>query len=169
MFDSKLVFQKRGQSALEFLVTYAWAFIVIAIVIAAIAYFGVLRPQRVLPDRCTFNVAFDCQAYSINTAGDLRLRLKNGVGTTITVTPNGLTVTKEDGTPFIGCVLTSAVPTNWALGGVENILWQTCDLTTAGFSAGDKAKLLVNMTYYDPKAGTDYTKLAQGEIFVTVT
>lgn len=157
---------RKSQSALEFLVTYAWAFIVIAIIIAAIAYFGILRPQKVLPDRCTFSVSFDCVGYSLSTDGTFRLKLKNDVGTSITVSEANLV--SDAGVSF-GCVLTGAPPDNWGLGSVKDLEWTGCDLASQGFAAGDKAKVLVNMTYYDPKAGVTYKKLAFGDIFVTVT
>ena len=37
---------RKAQAALEFLTTYGWAFIVILIMIGALAYFGVLNPSR---------------------------------------------------------------------------------------------------------------------------
>ena len=158
--------QKKSQSALEFLVTYAWAFIVIAIIIAAIAYFGVLRPQKILPDRCTFSVSFDCSAYSLSTDGTFRLRLKNNVGNSVTVT--NLNLVNDAGASF-SCILTGSPPSNWGLGEIKDIVWTACNLASQGFNSGDKAKVLVNMTYYDPKAGATYSKLAFGDIFVTVT
>lgn len=42
--------KKKAQSALEFLTTYGWAFLVILIMIGALAYFGVLDPNRFLPE-----------------------------------------------------------------------------------------------------------------------
>ena len=156
---------KKSQSALEFLVTYAWAFIVIAIIIAAIAYFGVLRPQKVLPDRCTFSVSFDCTGYSLSTDGTFRLKLKNNVGTTVTV--SNLHVVSDSGADF-GCLLTGSPPDNWGLGDSRDLVWTGCDLASQGFAAGDKAKVLVNMTYYDAKAGPTYRKLAFGDIFLAV-
>lgn len=177
MVNKKICLQKiskasSGQSALEFLVTYAWAFIVIAIVIAAIAYFGVLRPQKILPDRCSFTVSFDCIGYSLSTDGTFKVKLKNNVGTTITV--NSLELSTDAGED-IGCTLTNVpVPpappiANWGLGGVQDLEWAGCDLESQGFAAGDKAKLIVNMTYYESRAGPTYTKLAYGDVFVTVT
>lgn len=161
-----LSIKKKSQSALEFLVTYAWAFIVIAIIIAAIAYFGVLRPQKILPDRCTFSVSFDCSAFSLSTDGSFRLRLKNNVGTSVTV--SDLNLVNDAGADF-ACILTGLPPSNWGLGEVQDIEWTLCDLASQGFVSGDKAKVLVNMTYYDPKAGATYSKLGFGDIFVTVT
>lgn len=162
----KMVIDKKSQAALEFLTTYAWAFVVIIIVIGAIAYFGILRPQKILPDRCNFNVGFDCQAYSFSSDGTFKLRLKNSVGHLVDVTD--LNLITEAGSSF-GCTISGAPPTGWRIGEVKDITWTSCDLVTAGFAAGEKAKVLVNMTYYDPKAGASYAKLAEGEIFTAIT
>ena len=45
---------RKSQAALEFLTTYAWAFLIIIIMIGALAYFGVLSPSKLLPDRRNF-------------------------------------------------------------------------------------------------------------------
>jgi len=40
---------KKVQAALEFLMTYGWAVLVILIAAGALAYFGVLSPDKFLP------------------------------------------------------------------------------------------------------------------------
>src|SRR3989338_6482285 len=90
-------FSKKSQAALEFLTTYAWAFLVIIIMIVALAYFGVLSPSKLLPDRCNFGpeVACDKNTLVVNNinANTLTMRLKNNVGAPITVT--AVTVTTD--------------------------------------------------------------------------
>lgn len=72
---------KRAQAALEFLTTYGWAFLVILIMISALAYFGVLRPSRLLPDRCSFGAEFECRDFQISQIDDtVKVKLKNNVG-----------------------------------------------------------------------------------------
>lgn len=43
---------RKGQAAMEFLMTYGWAILVVLAAIAALAYFGVLSPDRFFPDKC---------------------------------------------------------------------------------------------------------------------
>ncbi|MBD3163914.1 hypothetical protein GF323_01830 [Candidatus Woesearchaeota archaeon] len=43
---------EKSQAGMEFLLTYGWAIIVVLVVISALAYFGVLTPERSLPERC---------------------------------------------------------------------------------------------------------------------
>ncbi len=67
--------QKKSQSALEFLITYGWAFLVILIMIAAMAYFDVFNIGNRIPGSCTFTqgllcselrIDSDASAYTIN-------------------------------------------------------------------------------------------------------
>jgi hypothetical protein len=44
---------KKSQAAMEFLMSYGWALLVVLLVIAALAYFGMLNPDRFLPDKIT--------------------------------------------------------------------------------------------------------------------
>jgi hypothetical protein len=61
---------KKAQSALEFLTTYGWAFLVILIMIGALAYFGILNPSRYLPDRCTVTPGIECMEFEIAQDAD---------------------------------------------------------------------------------------------------
>ncbi len=80
---------KRSQGALEFLMTYGWAFLVIIIMITALAYFGILNPGRFLPDRCMFSSPFSCETGIIKPQGNsnptIILSLKNDYGAPIDV------------------------------------------------------------------------------------
>ncbi|HLC46713.1 MAG TPA: hypothetical protein VJI75_03140 [Candidatus Nanoarchaeia archaeon] len=56
--------QKRAQAAMEFLLTYGWAILIVLVVIAALAYFGVLSPSKFLPEKCTFQPGILCKDFS---------------------------------------------------------------------------------------------------------
>ena len=60
--------QHRSQSALEFLSTYAFVFLLLAIVISLLFIFASL-PRSLLPSQCTFYSGFTCMQaiYTINT------------------------------------------------------------------------------------------------------
>ena len=58
--SEKLMMRKKGQAAMEFLMTYGWAILVVLVAIGALAYFGVLSPDRFLPERCTGPAGLDC-------------------------------------------------------------------------------------------------------------
>ncbi|HLP79060.1 MAG TPA: hypothetical protein VK158_00335 [Acidobacteriota bacterium] len=82
---------KKAQSALEFLTTYGWAFLVILIMIGALSYFGVLDPARFLPDKCVATTGFACLEVRVTSAtptagtGHIMARVVNGGGKTITL------------------------------------------------------------------------------------
>lgn len=72
---------KQGQAALEFLMTYGWAILVVLAAIAALAYFGVLSPDRFLPNKCTAQGGFSCAEYKIDgTAQEIKINLQNNLG-----------------------------------------------------------------------------------------
>ena len=79
---------RKSQAALEFLTTYAWAFLVIIIMISALAYFGILNPSRLLPDRCNFGSEIVCVDYQVGITS-VNLRLKNNVGESIVIPAPG--------------------------------------------------------------------------------
>ncbi len=75
---------KKGQAALEFLTTYGWAFLVILVMIGALAYFGVLSPGRFLPSRCNVGPEFGCDEFRIDLSdGTVKIKLSNNIGETM--------------------------------------------------------------------------------------
>ena len=75
---------KRGQAAMEFLMTYGWAILVVLIAIGALAYFGVLSPDKFLPSKCTLPAGIACADFKIDskigTGGTVSIVLRNGLG-----------------------------------------------------------------------------------------
>lgn len=94
--------RSRGQAALEFLLTYSWAILVVIVIIGALAYFGVLNPKNFIPEKCTFGAGISCDdwAYS-STTHNITLRLTNGYGRGIQV--KNITVTSNDFTSSANC------------------------------------------------------------------
>jgi hypothetical protein len=77
---------KKAQAAMEFLMTYGWAILVVLVVIGALAYFGILKPETSLPDRCELQQGFYCQDFRITDMPDgqaesIRFTFQNGRGT----------------------------------------------------------------------------------------
>ena len=80
---------KKGQAAMEFLMTYGWAILVVLGAIGALAYFGVLSPDRFLPEKCMLDPGIDCTGFKV-TPTETTLVLRNGAGKDMTVT--GVTI-----------------------------------------------------------------------------
>src|SRR6185436_6826697 len=83
---------RKGQAAMEFLMTYGWAILVVLAAIGALAYFGVLSPDRLLPDKCTATPPFTCTQNKVTAAsGEVNIFLQNSAGVDLTSVTIGLT------------------------------------------------------------------------------
>ena len=77
----------KAQSALEFLMTYGWAIMVVLAAIGALSYFGVLSPDKFLPQRCSFPAGISCVDFEydvIDEIGTLSFAIRNNLGWDIT-------------------------------------------------------------------------------------
>lgn len=80
---------KKSQAAMEFLMTYGWAILVVLAAIAALAYFGVLSPEKFLPEKCILQPGIACISHKVEPT-KVTLVISNGMGRTLTV--NSITV-----------------------------------------------------------------------------
>ena len=74
----------KGQAAMEFLMTYGWAILVVLAAIAALAYFGVLSPEKLLPEKCVLQPGLACVSHKVEPT-KVTLVISNGLGRTITI------------------------------------------------------------------------------------
>lgn len=82
--------KKRGQSAMEFLMTYGWAILVLIIVIAVLFYMGVMDPKKGTGDTCMLAPGFSCYSFKVSSgSGALHLDLGQASGDGIVVTAVG--------------------------------------------------------------------------------
>ena len=84
---------KKGQAAMEFLMTYGWAILVVIAAIAALAYFGVLDPAKLLPERCQSSAGMDCIDYATVQPTQIDFTLRNNLAFDIVVYELELTTT----------------------------------------------------------------------------
>jgi len=141
---------KRGQAALEFLMTYGWAILVVLAAIAALAYFGVLSPDRFLPEKCTMPSGLACLDFRATATG-VDVILQNSFGfdiNTVVVTVNGT-----------GCNIAAAGPAN-LVNGNSGTYTATCTPPSGKF----KGDLII--TYVNQDSGLSHTKA--GELIVQI-
>ena len=141
---------RKGQAALEFLMTYGWAILVVLAAIAALAYFGVLSPDRFLPEKCTLPSGLACLDFRA-TASGVDLILQNSFGfdmNTVSVSLNGT-----------GCVGTATGPAALTNG-------EQGTFTVACTPPSGKYKGNINIAYVNQNTGLSHTKL--GELIVKV-
>ncbi len=56
---------RRAQAAMEFLMTYGWAILVVLVIIGALAFFGVLSPDSLMPEKCSLPLQLACKDFSV--------------------------------------------------------------------------------------------------------
>ena len=109
----RIIKPKKSQAAMEFLMTYGWAILVVLAAIAALAYFGVLSPEKFLPEKCLIETGFTCISSKVESSQST-IVFSNGLGKSITVdsiqiggctTAFGASMIPEDEKTFVitGC------------------------------------------------------------------
>ena len=157
---------KRGQGALEFLTTYGFSFMLTVLMIGALAYFGVLSPDKFLPSRCSASAEFTCIDYQISI-GDTEIpavvKLINNVGTSIKLDSvicswegeKGLT---GDPTPELDVAI-----------GAGKQFFIECNFDQTKFTpAGDKMKFEVVGKYIPIGRARQYSQSFVFEVYSTV-
>jgi hypothetical protein len=107
----------KAQAAMEFLMTYGWAILVVLVAIGALAYFGVLNPSKFLPNSCTLEPGIGCIDHQIKDTF-VTLVIQNGKGQTITISNINI----------IGC--TGSATGTLSDGKQETFIVSGCNLTT---------------------------------------
>ena len=83
-FQKHIAKSHSSQAALEFIMTYGWAILVVLVAVGALAYFGVLKPDLFLPKRCSLPSGFACLDYKVEPF-QVVLVLQNSLGNAITL------------------------------------------------------------------------------------
>ena len=158
---------KKGQAAMEFLMTYGWAILVVLAAIGALAYFGVLSPSKLLPSKCTLSPGFnfgDCKA---STAG-FQMTLYNGLG--VDAKNVNVTITSTAGSG-VTCTATQPVGTPIALIGNGGTTTATdlpvfCSAAFATAKIGERFDAAVSISYV--KEGETLTHTITGVVQIKV-
>lgn len=86
-----------SQAALEFLMTYGWAVLIVMVAIGTLSYFGVLSLDKFVPSSCVFPAGVACLDYKVESYRVIFV-LKNTYGESITI--NKATVSQNNVTCF---------------------------------------------------------------------
>jgi hypothetical protein len=76
----------RLQSAIEYLSTYGWAIVILAVALSVLYALGVINPSTYAPHQCILSSGFTCLAYTMNSMGILRLNLQQSTPDPINIT-----------------------------------------------------------------------------------
>ncbi len=142
----KIFYYKKAQAAMEFLMTYGWAILVVLAAIAALAYFGVLSPEKFLPEKCILEPGLACVSHKVEPT-KVTLILSNGKGRTIIV--NSITIGSCSGT--FSETMSSGTDKTFVIGG-------TCNNGVAK----EKFKEAITLEYTEKD--TNLTKKAYGDL-----
>jgi hypothetical protein len=152
---------KKGQAALEFLLTYSWAILVVIVIIGALAYFGVLNPENFIPEMCTFAAGFACTDYVYDDAAEnLTIRVTNGLGRGIELQEMNFTSESVTGGICTGTALPDDIMGN---GDTRDIVFDTCAVS----GSLNKLRGEVTITYLYP-GGIAQNRTIRGDVFVNV-
>ena len=135
---------RRGQSALEYLVTYGWAILAIVIVAGVLWYTGVFDPSRFAGGKqCAGFSPFICQDFKVNTTGGAIIVFNNGEGGQIT----GVNVTSG--------ISSLCSPTT--VGSSQNPPCNVIGVNTGGTAGNTYDRATVSGSYTDSRSGISHT------------
>jgi hypothetical protein len=141
--------KKKGQASLEYLTTYGWALLVLGIVFAALYLFMEFKPDRLVPETCSFGDSFTCNEFKMNgTSGRINVSVVNVVGTSITLDSM---ICEYQGTNYQEKVPDDAKD---IAPGAEFTV--ACNVSGSGESLKRKSKVDLTIVYY---------KVGEGSVF----
>ena len=157
---------KKAQAAMEFLMTYGWAILVVLIVIGALAYFGVLNPQSLLPEKCTLQTGFNCRNHIVSASSDsITIELLNGMGRTIIIR-DGSSANGDLGNLLNNCTTTANVTIG--NGATGEIVFDSCATLAATSDTANKYRWDLGIKWKYSDADDKYATTMNGELFATV-
>ncbi len=131
----------RGQVAIEYLMTYGWAILVLIIIIGLILGSGIASPSYLISEECSLGTKLPCTQFLYNDGANLKLivNVSNGFEYKIKIKNVKITLV---GKGEMTIVTTNDNPES---GGSAQI-----DATFAGYNApkDSSKKFQVNITYY---------------------
>jgi len=166
VYENMMKNRKKGQAALEFLTTYGWAFLVILVMIGALAYFGVLDPSRFISEGCQLPGAITCVAGSISgTDSTVSLGLKNNMMDDATITL--ISLSSEDGSCGTTALTGDANAGSSVSLGSTSLTTTACLGTSATENVGEKKKFDLTVSYTKDDAAS-VTLVAAGTMVATI-
>lgn len=154
--------QRKGQAAMEFLMTYGWAILAAIIAIGVLAYFGVFSPSRLAGPAGLVGPPFNLDDFNINnddTNGDyITMIVTQNLGESITLSTttadgsgsatDGFAFILPDGTACAisdtGSIIDATTPGAWT-SGTQVTITATC--ATDAWASGDAVRGDITIRY----------------------
>ena len=150
----------KGQGSLEYLMTYGWMLIIIAIVGVVLYQYGVFTPPATPPGCTGFSQAkpIDQKASAANQ-GNLTLTLLNDAGTKITITQVNATIFSN---PTCSTGANGAISLDMRAGEVIQLnMPQACIGSSGTPGAGDYYKADIIIVYKNVASGIDHNSVGE--------
>jgi len=93
----------RGQSALEYLMTYGWVIIILLIAGGALYAMGILNPSTFTQKSCVGFELLEYREHAFLDSGQFKLKIANGAGAKVFVNETKITIegtTKTNTSPY---------------------------------------------------------------------
>jgi hypothetical protein len=152
---------ERGQSSLEFVVTYGWVILVIVIGVLVVWKMGILKPQTEKRGTLGFSQVYVIDFSASSTTNKLKMSVKNEAGAEITI-PAGRVNATIDG---IACVVAPSSPVT-ILPGDDALISVDCSgppSIGSIYNTGDFFKANVVINYTNTRSGRQH--LSKGNVF----
>lgn len=151
---------RKAQIAMETIMIYGAAILVVTLAIGVLIYSGVLDLGKLLPDKCDTGGKLVCENFQVTTGG-IKLEFRNRVGRNLD-TLSATVVGIEDWENLISCSDSTPNILNGELGLIDDL--GTCNLKPEYI--GKKIKARVTVTYRVKGSNIDQTEV--GELHATV-
>ena len=155
--------KRRGQSSLEFIVTYGWVILVIVIGLVVVWKMGILKPP-VEEKRGTlgFSQVYVTDFSASSVANEINLNVKNEAGAQITISPSRINTTVEGDVNCQNAPLSllTIAP------GEDAIVTVDCNSPPAlatKYNTGDFFKANVIINYTNTRSGRQH--LSKGKVY----
>ena len=88
------MYNKKGQAAMEFLMTYGWA-ILAAVIVVGVLWYMIGNPANLAGNNFQISAPFVANAMAVDSNGDVTIEIRNGEAVSVTVT--NVTVSGDSG------------------------------------------------------------------------
>ena len=139
---------RKGQAALDFLMTYGWAIALVVIIAAVLFALGVFDVSNFVGNKASGFSGVAVAGWQMGTNGVLAMKLSNQVGQQISINSVSVIVGQSNST-------LSGLPVQLSTGQSTGILNTSSSLGNFNNSAGYTAQVTIG--YTDLSAGFNYT------------